>query len=238
MFGFDNLMDASGKPVSGDPEHSFGLFATSASRALLLLREWGRGERLVDAYLPKLTAGVEWFLSPEVQKVMAKKIHTLTHRGWYSAAMMAQMAALTGNTKYNEMADRFAVMALSQYQNGVNPEQNGFDVNYQMVGILFAEHYYILTRNAQLREQTLAMLRNTLATELRHIGQNGVIDTSDSTREGHELTRGGKVKTPDIAAFLEALAEAGDLTGDPQYVDAAQRIVNGPEGHGFSIRKR
>jgi hypothetical protein len=235
-FGFDNMMDASGKPNSGDPAHSFGVFAEGAARAMLLLRLANHDSQFENKYLPKLTLGVEWFLSPAAQKIMRGSTKLLTHRAWYSAALLAEMGALTGDAKYAKLGDDLAVQALSQFRDGINPEKNGFDVNYQMAGILFAERYYVLTQNADLRDKTKAMIRRALETEARHILPDGTIDASGSTREGHELTRNGKVKTPDIKTFLETLAIASDIMQDPGYIALAQRIIDSPDGRTFAPR--
>ena len=67
----------------------------------------------------------------------------------------------------NPLADDFAEQGLAQHHNGIDPERGGFDVNYQMVGIVDAERYYQVAKNASLRTQTESLICRSLATEAR-----------------------------------------------------------------------
>ncbi len=211
-FAFDHMLSPSGVPDSAAPEHSFGLFAESAARAMLLLQASGRDPDFIRAYLPKLVSGVRWFMSSSVVQTIRSECSTFTHRCWYAAAIYAMMSDLTGDAGYDPLADDFAEQGLAQHHNGINPERGGFDVNYQMVGIVDAERYYQVAKNASLRTQTESLIADSLATEARYINSDGTINTSGSTRMGSETTLMGVPKTPEIRAFLEGLSYGALIT--------------------------
>ena len=224
-FAFDKMIDANGQPASDDPIHSFGLFAESAAKAMLLLRLSGNEPKFVSHYLPKLALGVTWWLAPDQQNKFRPQTEKFTHRAWYAAELLATMPELTGDNKYAKLSDHFARVALSEHHDGINPERGGFDVNYQMVGTVFAERFYCLTKSASLRDQTKEMIAHSLNFEAKYILPDGTIDTTGSAREGHELTRSGKVKTPETKAFLEGFTYGAAILNNPQFDLLASRIA-------------
>jgi len=107
---------------------------------------------------------------------------------------------------------------------GVDPEEGGFDVNYQCVSVLAAEQYYPFCTDPTLQAQLKAFIANSLRFEESRVSTSGAIDWTGSRRTGIETNVDGSVKTPNIPQVVSAFENAVVLLGDPTYHVWARRI--------------
>ena len=100
---------------------------------------------------------------------------------------------------------------------GVNVEANGFDVNYQVVGLVFAEYYVRVCQDASIRQQMLTMIANGLAFESELIDKSGNVTAIGSSRIDQEVDLTGNVKVLSTGQIVKAFQLAYNLTGNPTY---------------------
>jgi hypothetical protein len=129
-----------------------------------------------------------------------------THRRYLFAAALGQAALVLKRPAYLDVAQKHAQIGIEQqWPDGVNPERGGFDVGYQMIGVLMALRYYAILANGRSRR----MLENSIlkasdrATAM--LRSDGSFDLAGNTRVGIEIGRSGGVKTIPYAEIFEAL---------------------------------
>jgi hypothetical protein len=226
-WGFAKQSKDGGFAGTGDPFHSTSLFVEGAARALLLMQESGDAKqaRTVKKYAPALHAAALWLLRPELVR---KYDAPYTHRRYILAAALGQTAAVVGDAALAQAAAAYARDGLKlQRADGVNPEKGGYDVNYQMVGVMMAARYYAVCDDAELRARLRAMMVRAGEFEMTKIDAQGVISIEGSTRMGHEPGRGGKIKTVSYKEVLQAFLLASQITGERRFRAAAERIAVG-----------
>ena len=228
-WGFAKQGHDGGFAGTGDPFHSTSFFVEGAARALLLLKQ-GDGSRFADYahYLPKIKAAAQWLMQPTVIARYQYHNAPYTHRRWLLAAALGETAELTNDPAMQEAAKLYARDGLSlQTGAGVNPEKGGGDVNYQCMGILLAERYYTVCKDAHLRSQIKEMVVRGLNWELGKVEETGAVNAEGSTRVGKEKGRAGTAKNIDYKTITQAFSLGSYVTGDPRYEEAAQRIAVG-----------
>ena len=110
---------------------------------------------------------------------------------------------------------------------GINPENNGYDVSYQGVGIMYAEHYYPLCPDPDLKVQIAAMIDRACRWESSRIDRNGLILTIGTSRIGIEKNRNGAIKGVNPFSIKSDFLTAYKITGNTQLLDAAHRLNTG-----------
>lgn len=216
-------------PGTGDPLHSTSFFVEATARAALLLQlskspHW---QPQVAEWTPKIKAAARWMIRPDVaQKGRANNLLPYTHRFHLRAAALGLAAAVTGERDFADAAAAYAAEGLTHQQpDGVNPEKDGFDVSYQVVGVTFALRYLTVCADETLRGKIREMSRKAIDNALTMVGRDGSISLEGSTRAGQEKSRSGKTKTIDHKSFLEGVIFAEKILGEPRYRAAAQSIA-------------
>lgn len=229
-WGFSKQSPDGGFAGTGDPLHSVSLFVEGAARALLLGKESGDASQLraLKKHAPALRAAALWLVRPDVATRGRKNDSPYTHRRYILAAALGETAALADDAALAQAAVAYARDGLTlQQPDGINPEKGGFDVNYQMVGVLMAGRYWPVCGDAALREQLRTMMGRAAAFELTKMDNQGMLSAEGSTRMGHEPGRGGKIKTVNYKEMLQAFLLAAQITGDNRFRAAAERIAQG-----------
>ncbi len=230
-WGFSRQSSDGGFRGTSDAFHSTSFFVEAVARSLLLLKQTGdaRYQGRIEAYLPKLHAAALWMTTPRVAEKGRERNRPYTHRCWLVAAALGMTAELTGDRLLAEEAARSAEDGLSlQASQGYNPEKGGYDVNYNAVGLYFAEHYYTTldcASQAPLKERIRRMLVRSLRWEATKVKLSGDIDTEGSTRVEHEINRTGKLKTAGYGPISRAFAFGAPITGDQGFHVLADRIA-------------
>jgi len=100
---------------------------------------------------------------------------------------------------------------------GVNVEDNGYDVNYQCVGLVFAEYYVKACPDASTRQAVLSMIAKGLAFESQLIDKYGNVTAVGSTRIYQEVDLTGSLKVLSTGQITKAFQLAYALTGNASY---------------------
>jgi hypothetical protein len=217
-------------PGTGDAFHSTALFVEAAGRAALLLKQYDPTTYAdaISTYTSRVHAAARWLTEPEVAETGRKHNQPYTHRRWILAAALGQAAALSGDKKLAAAAEDYAREGLAlQTSEGINPEKDGYDVSYQGVGLLQAEHYYLVCPDPDLQAQIRTMLQKGLRWEMSKMDTDGSLSTEGSTRTGTEEGRSGKAKTVDYRELIQAFSFGAAILGDSQFEEAANRIAIG-----------
>ena len=118
-----------------------------------------------------------------------------THRRYILAAAFGQAAQVTGVAAFRSKAVEWARQGLAlQRPDGTNPEKDGYDAGYQMVGVLMSLRYLPVCTDPQLRARLRAMVQAAIPLELARLRPDGSIDPTGSTRIEKEHARNGKTR--------------------------------------------
>ena len=227
-WGFGKQAPDGSFPGSMIPYHSTSLYIEACGRAALIIQQSGiQGfEADVAELIAHSRMAIGWMLEPAVEVKGQKSNSPYCHKHYLVAAAFAQTYQLSKDIKFLETAKRYLVEGLAcQDENGINPEKGGFDVNYQAVGIIFAEEIYALHLFPDLEQPLQKMIHRGLDWELSRLKPDGSLDTEGSTRDGKERGTSGKIKEPDYPRVLLAFKYGEIITGEHKFGRAAMSIA-------------
>ncbi len=112
-----------------------------------------------------------------------------------------------------------------QRSDGTNPEKDGYDVGYQMVGVLMSLRYLPVCTNPGLRVRIRDMVRRATQPEIARMAPDGSLDPESSTRVGKEHARNGKLKDVPYGEILQALVYGAHAMPEPGWMAPAERIA-------------
>ncbi len=211
----------SGSFGSGDPFHSTSFFVEALARACLIDPSGATGDRRAG-----LARAAMWLMSPRAEARGVPNNRPFTHRRYILAAAFGQSAAVTGDKAFADRATAWAEEGLGlQRDDGTDPERDGYDAGYQMVGVLMALRYLPVCLDPGLRGRLRAMVRKATAPELQRLGPDGRIDMTGSTRIGKEKSRSGQVKDVPYGEILQALVYGAQALPQPEWLEPAERIA-------------
>jgi hypothetical protein len=207
--------------ASKDGFHSTSFFVEALARSCLIdpdSASTSRAEGLVRA--------ARWLMRADIEEKGARSNSPYTHRRYILAAALGQAGAVSGDKALLHRAEAWAEDGLRlQRDDGTNPEKDGYDVGYQMVGVLMALRCLPVCRTPSLRAALRAMVRRAVELELSNMDGNGAISADDSTRIGHEYARSGKLKVVPYGEILQALVYAAHALPQPQWLEPAARLA-------------
>jgi hypothetical protein len=208
-------------PGTGDPFHSASFFVEALARALLL-----ESAAQTPVRVAALRRAAEWLVRPDVTKRGEAHNRPYAHRRWILAAALALTARVTGEETFMAAARSYACDGLGlQTAEGINPEKDGADVGYQMVGVVMAARYAAVDHDSDIRRAVIAMIERAARWQAARIRPDGAVDTTGSTRIGMEAARDGQVKGVPYLTVVEGLVYAARLTGDVLFRDVAERVA-------------
>jgi len=206
---------------SRDPFHSTSFFVEALARACLLDPAGASEDRKAG-----LNRAARWLMSPAAEARGVPNNRPYTHRRYILAAAFGQSAAVTGDAAFAAKARDWAGQGLGlQRDDGTNPERDGYDAGYQMVGVLMALRYLPACDHPDLRGRLRAMVRRAVAPELARLAPDGSIDMSGSTRIGIEHSRAGVLKDVPYGEIMQALVYGAQAVPAPQWLEPAERIA-------------
>lgn len=207
---------------SKDPFHSTSFFVEALARASIL-NPAGASAKRTDG----LARGARWLMQPEIEARGRLGNAPFTHRRYILAAAFGQTARITGDQTFARRAAAWAQEGLSlQRPDGVNPERDGYDVSYHMVGVLMALRYLPVCDDPALRARLRSMMRKAVAIELTRLQPDGSIDPAGSTRIGKERSRSGVIKTIAYGEVAQALVYGALAVPQPEWLSPAQQIIH------------
>lgn len=207
---------------SKDAFHSTSFFVEALARACIL-NPAGATKPRIDG----LARAAHWQMLPEVEASDSHGNAPFTHRRYILAAAFGQTAQVTGDRTFARRAVQWAEEGLSlQRADGVNPERDGFDPSYHMVGVLMALRYLPVCDDPGLRSRLRSMIRKAVAIELTRLQPDGSIDAEGATRIGKERGRSGVIKTVAYGEVAQAFVYGALAVPQPQWLEPAQRIIH------------
>jgi hypothetical protein len=216
-------------PGTGDPHHSISFFLEAAARSVILLREAGDERHLsrLQNWKRNLRNAAERFITPDVfPRDRSKVMDPYTHRFYLCAAGLGEAGSVLNDERLKMAALEMARAGLQlQEPDGTNPEKGGFDVNYQVVGAVFAIRYSLVCEDPSVRAQVGQMITVALNREKAAIGPDGSVDTGGSTRITNEESRSGRAKTMDYKMLAQGLVFWSDLSGEASDRDVAAAVA-------------
>lgn len=207
--------------ASKDPFHSTSFFVEALARACLIDPSGASRERVEG-----LARAAHWLMSGGAEEKGVPNNRPYTHRRYILAAGFGQSAAVTGEARFAQRAERWVGEGLDlQRSDGTNPEKDGYDVGYQMVGVLMSLRYLPVCTNPGLRVRIRDMVRRATQPEIARMAPDGSLDPESSTRVGKEHARNGKLKDVPYGEILQALVYGAHAMPEPGWMAPAERIA-------------
>jgi hypothetical protein len=216
-----------------DAFHSTSFFVEAAAHACLALEASQYAERYMadTSWLkPRLQAAALWMIQPFVEALGCKHNVPYTHRRYLVAAALGEAGVLCSNQPLIDRSKDYVREGISlQEESGINPEKGGYDCNYQAVGLVFAERYYDLVADDQLKQALREMLRKGNTWLTSRVRADGTLDTTGNTRvgSGQEISRNGVAKKISYLEVYRAFYGWSLISGDSGFEQLAQKVFGG-----------
>jgi hypothetical protein len=216
---------------TGDPFHSTCLFVEATANTLMALRNYhpqtytANYSATVKEFIPMLQAACTWLTSPSVLTAGLASDAAFNHRRYLLGDAIGETAYLAGNAANLAYSQQFIQDGLNeQWPNGVDPESYGYDVGYQMVSTMFAQHYLPICTNPTMTAALYQMIERGLAWETTRIDSAGDINISGSTRTGTEKNRNGTVKQISRQQVMQVFQTGYQEIGDIRFLVALNEV--------------
>ncbi len=216
-----------------DSFHSTSFFVEASAYACLILEASQYASKYqsdIDWLKPRIQAAALWMIQPPVEALGRKHNAPYTHRRYLVAAALGEAGVLCANQPLIDRSKDYIREGISlQDGSGINPEKGGYDCNYQSVGLVFAERYYDLVADDQLKQSLREMLSKGNAWLASRVREDGTLDTTGNTRvgSGQEISRNGVVKKISYSEVYRAFYGWSVIGGDPGFEQLAQKVSNG-----------
>lgn len=196
--------------------HSTSFFIEGLARACLM-----QPSAATAARLNGLRRAVNWFVTPSNWNPGISGNQQYTHRRYLVAAALYQASRVLGDTSFLNLALSQINDGLGlQRSDGVNPERGGPDVGYHMLGVLMA-YRCLPSLSGTTLSAVKTMLTKALNWELTKIDDEGVVDSTGSTRTGVETDYQGRIKSVPYTTICEAFYLCADVfNGNLDYLNA------------------
>ncbi len=214
-----------------DAFHSTSFFVEAAAHACLLLSASAFSERYaqeIDWLRPRVLKAALWMAQPEVESRGRRHNEPFTHRCYLVAAAFGEAGVLCGNRFLIDNSTSYIHAGISrQDPSGFNPEKGGYDCSYQAVGLVFAERYYEIVAQGELKQALDGMLARATAWLASRVRPDGTIDATGNTRTGlaQEKTRGGKTKKVSYGQTMRTFYHWYSISGDSVFDRLANAVA-------------
>ena len=168
-------------------------FVEAAAHAALLLRSSdmaAQNEGWVSGVAPKLRLAAYWMLAPQDAEPGQAHDAPYTHRFYLDADALGEAGVLVRDDGLVRASRDYVRRGLArQDPSGFNPEKGG-STSYHAVGLLFAETYYTVVADDELRGEMQPMLVRGLGWLADWVRADGTVDQTGNTRTGFGQERG------------------------------------------------
>jgi hypothetical protein len=232
-----------GSFACSDTFHSTSFFIEASAHACLLLSEspfaarYAQDVNWIAAHLLKAAL---WMTKPSVETEGRRSNQPYAHRRYLVAAALGETGVLTGNRFLVDHSALYIQEGISlQDPSGFNPEKGGYDCSYHAVGLLYAERYYDIVADGELKNELFGMLKKGAAWLASRVQSDGTIDPSGNTRTGlgQESGRSGTLKTINYGSAYSSLYHWSLISGDPAFGSLAETVFNGETIYKHQISK-
>jgi hypothetical protein len=216
-----------------DSFHSTSFFVESAAHACLMLLTSPYAERYkheIDWMLPHLYQAAKWMIKTRIESMGRQRNLPYTHRRYLVGAALGETGVLCQDNDLIQRSKAFVYEGFAlQDPSGINPEKGGSDTSYQAAGLYYAERYYDIVADNEIKPQLLDMLRKGNQWLTTRIQPDGTIDATNNTRTGtdQELSRNGIPKTVNYGITYRELYHWSLINRDPTYENWAQKVYQG-----------
>jgi len=216
-----------------DAFHSTSFFVEASGHACLLLGASQYAEPYasdISWLKPRVQAAALWMVQPGVEDLGRKHNAPYTHRRYLVAAALGEAGVLCSNRSLIERSKDYVREGISlQDGSGINPEKGGYDCNYQSVGLVYAERYYNLVADDQVKQGLYEMLRKGNAWLASRVLPDGTLNSTGNTRvgSGQEISRNGVAKKISYTEVYRALYGWSLISGDSSFQQLAQKVFAG-----------
>ena len=231
-WGFDQQLP-DGSFNCPDAFHSTSFFVEAAAHACLLLRASQYAEQYAaetEWLKPHIQAAALWMVQPSVEILGRKHNAPYTHRRYLVAGALGEAGVLCSSQSLIEKSKEYIREGISlQDPSGFNPEKEGYDCSYHAVGLVFAQRYYNLVADDQLKHQLVGMLQKANTWLANRVRADGTIDTTGNTRvgSGQELNRNGVPKKVSYSQVYRAFYGWSLISGDSAFEHLADKVFQG-----------
>ncbi len=218
-----------------DGFHSMSFFVEAAAHAALLLRSSdmaAQNEGWVSGVAPKLRLAAYWMLAPQNAEPGQAHDAPYTHRFYLDADALGETGVLVRDDGLVRASRDYVRRGLArQDPSGFNPEKGGPDTSYHAVGLLFAETYYTVVADDELRGEMQPMLVRGLGWLAGRVRPDGTVDQTGNTRTGFGQERGpqGNLKTMSYGSAYRASFYWAMISGDGRWANMAYRLHQGQQ---------
>lgn len=218
---------ADGSFPDAEQAEEYAFFVEAVAHSVFLLRETPYGKRYrrrLNRHVRRLEAAVPHVVARQAWADFRYRNQFYTHSAYVMGSALTLTGALAGRrdiTRYGRSAIR---MGLSrQLEDGTNPELGGYDVRYQMAGLVYAERFPVYFPKSKLAPSVSHMVRRGLRWMAPRIDPDGWINWYGSTRACLEVSATtGRVKTPGYAFSVRGFAYWGVLRDKPALIAKAR----------------
>jgi hypothetical protein len=229
-WGFEQ-QNSDGSFQCPDAFHSISFFVEAAAHACLLLKASAFAERYateIDWMRPRILKAALWMAQPEVESKGRKHNEPYTHRCYLVAAAFGEAGMLCENRFLIDKSTGYVQAGISrQDPSGFNPEKGGYDSSYHAVGLVFAERYYDIVVEGELKGALYGMLERANTWLASRVHPDGTIDVTGNTRTGlaPEKTRAGKLKKVSYGQTMRAFYHWYLISGDIAFDRLANSVA-------------
>jgi len=177
-------------------------------------------------YERRLKRASRHMIEPAAWKAFEKRNKSYTHSGYVMGTALGLTSRLTGSDKLKRRSRDAVRIALdNQRRSGVNPELGGYDVRYQMAGIVYAQRFTVYFPGGGLSSDVVDMIDSGLRWMKPRIDEDGYIDPGNSTRSCVEDNTNGEPKTPGYNFAIRGFAYWGALYDRGKLSERADRML-------------
>jgi len=218
-----------------DAFHSTSFFVEAAARACLLLGASEYANQYasqVDGMKPRILKAALWMIQPAIEEQGKRRNIPYTHRRYLVAAALGEAGVLNGNQALVDHSKNYVREGITlQQPDGVNPEKGGYDCSYQAAGLYYAECYYDLVADQEMKSVLRPMLEKGFTWLRSRVMPDGTMDVSGNTRVGggQEQGRNAAPKKINYGIIYRGFYHWSLISDDSNYAQVAQQVVKGEE---------
>jgi hypothetical protein len=226
-----------------DAFHSTSFFVEAAAHAGLVLSGSQYASRYatdVNWMRPRILKASLWMTQPAVEGTGKAHNAPYTHRRYLVAAALGEAGVLCENQSLIEKSKSYIQEGVRlQEPSGSNPEKGGDDCSYHAAGLYYAERYYDLVADTEIKEKLHGMLQKGYSWLQTRVLPDGTIDVSGNTRTGAgaEQSRNRVAKKVNYGVIYQGLYHWSVISGDTAYEQLAQKVFAGEAIYRRSIGK-
>jgi hypothetical protein len=216
-----------------DAFHSTSFFVEASAHACLLLNISPFAARYAEEVkwiTPRLLEAALWMTGTLVEAEGRSANAPYTHRRYLVAAALGETGVLTENRFLINRSEVYIREGIGlQDPSGFNPEKGGYDSSYHAVGLIYAERYYDIAAEGELKSELYRMLQKGNAWLATRVLSDGTINPSGNTRTGagQEKNRIGVIKTLNYGSAYRSFYHWSVISGDSAFARLANQVFSG-----------